>query len=317
MFHIVSSHPQKLNDMHENSDEDYSSLIERFLNVLLVQQGLSANTLTAYRHDLQEFSAHIKKQGKKPDAVERMDIQNYLLHRLERNYAARSNTRLLSTLRKFYSWMSQNKLIATNPCEQIHSTRQGQYLPQVLSEEEIDRLLKAPDVSTSEGLRNKAMIEVLYACGLRVSELIGLLFSQLSLESGYLRVMGKGNKERLVPIGEHACEWLERYIEEARPRLAKAKNRCDYVFISNRGSCMTRQAFWHILKRLAHSTRITKSFSPHTLRHAFATHLLNHGADLRVVQLLLGHSDLSTTQIYTHVAKQRLKDLHQLHHPRS
>ena len=303
--------------MPENIDKDYTLLIERFLNILLSQQGLSANTLMAYRHDLAAFAVQMNRQNKNLDAVERSDIQNYLLYRLERNYATRSNARLLSTLRKFYSWMTQNKLITTNPCAQIHSIHHGRYLPQVLNEEEIDNLLAAADVSTPEGLRNKAMLEVIYACGLRVSELVNLLFSQLSLESGYMRIIGKGSKERLVPIGEQACEWLEHYIKRARPHLLKGKNCCDYVFISNRGTRITRQAFWYALKRLAHAAQITKSFSPHTLRHAFATHLLNHGADLRVVQLLLGHSDLSTTQIYTHVAKQRLKDLYQLHHPRS
>lgn len=303
--------------MPQSNDENYTPTIERFLNILLSRHGLSANTLAAYRHDLQNFSAQLKKQGKNLDAVDRTDIQDYLLYRLERNYAVRSNTRLLSTLRKFYGWMLQNKLMTTNPCDQIHSTRQGQYLPQVLSEEEINRLLEAPDVTTPEGLRNKAMLEVIYACGLRVSELVNLLFSQLSLEAGYLRIMGKGNKERLVPIGEQACECLELYIKQTRPKLLKGNIHCDYVFISRRGRRMTRQTFWYALKALANTARITKPFSPHTLRHAFATHLLNHGADLRVVQLLLGHSDLSTTQIYTHVAKQRLKDLHQLHHPRS
>lgn len=303
--------------MYSNTAEDYDLLIERFLNILLALQGVSANTLTAYRCDLKDFAAQMKKQNKNLASIERIDIQNYLLQRLERNYAARSNARLLSSLRRFYGWMMQDKLIETNPCEQIHSIRQGHYLPQVLSEEEIERLLEAPDVSKPEGLRNKAMLEVLYACGLRVSELVNLQFSQLSLDAGCLRITGKGNKERLVPIGDQACECLERYIKQARPQLLKGKNRCEHVFVSNRGRGMTRQNFWYVLKDLAKIACITKSFSPHTIRHAFATHLLNHDADLRVVQLLLGHSDLSTTQIYTHVAKQRLKDLHQLHHPRS
>ena len=302
--------------MNEDND-DYMPLIERFLNILLSRQGLSANTLSAYRHDLQGFAAQLKKRGRDLNTVERIDIQKYLLSRLEQNYAVKSNTRLLSTLRKFYAWMVQNKMIATNPCDQIHSSRQGRYLPQVLSEEEIERLLEAPNVATPEGLRNKAMLELIYACGLRVSELVNLVFSQLSLDAGYLRIMGKGSKERLVPIGEQACECLELYIKQARPQLLKAGQYCDYVFISKRGRRMTRQTFWYALKSLANTAEITKTFSPHTIRHAFATHLLNHGADLRVVQLLLGHSDLSTTQIYTHVAKQRLKDLHQLHHPRS
>ncbi|MBC6414071.1 MAG: site-specific tyrosine recombinase XerD [Chromatiales bacterium] len=298
-------------------DNSYSELIENFLNILLSQQGLSANTVAAYRHDLEHFSLYMKQQGKKLHCVERTDIQNYLLYRLQQNYAMRSNARLLSTLRKFYNWMIQNKMITANPCEQIHSTRPGHYLPQVLNEEEINSLLEAPDVSSPEGLRNKAMLEILYACGLRISELVNLMFSQLSLDAGYLRITGKGNKERLVPIGEHACECLARYLKQARPQLLKNNKHCDYVFISARGTGITRQTFWYALKKLANAAKINKSFSPHTLRHAFATHLLNHGADLRVVQLLLGHSDLSTTQIYTHVAKQRLKDLHQQHHPRS
>ena len=303
--------------MSKNSNEDYSPLIEHFLNILLSQQGLSTNTLIAYRHDLKDFSVYIKKQDRTLDSVARTDIQNYLLRRMQQNYSARSNARLLSTLRKFYSWMVQNKMMATNPCTQIHSSHHGHYLPQVLSEEEINSLLEAPDISTPEGLRNKAMLEVLYACGLRISELVNLRFSQLSLESDYLRITGKGSKERLVPIGEQACEWLMRYIKQARPQLLKKNKQCDYVFVSARGKCLTRQAFWYALKKLANTVHITKSLSPHTLRHTFATHLINHNADLRVVQLLLGHSDLSTTQIYTHVAKQRLKDLHQQHHPRS
>ena len=301
----------------QNNDEDYNALIEHFLNILLSQQGLSANTLTAYRHDLQAFAAYIQNQAKDLAAVERADIQKYLLHRLERNYTARSNARLLSSLRKFYGWMVKNKFIATNPCEQIHSIRQGHHLPQVLSEEEINSLLDAPDISTPEGLRNKAMVELIYACGLRISELVDMLLSQLSLPGGYLKVMGKGNKERVVPIGEQACECLEDYIAHARPQLLKRNNNCDYVFLSRRGTRMTRQNFWYVVKKLAVVAQINKPFSPHTLRHAFATHLVNHGADLRVVQLLLGHGDLSTTQIYTHIAKQRLKDLHQQHHPRS
>ena len=302
--------PQKINENDE-------LLIARFINTLLAQQGLSANTLAAYRQDLKDFAVAMQPRNKHLATIERADIQHYLLSRLERAYAVSSNARLLSVLRKFYGWMIYQQLVVENPCAQLHTPRRGRPLPQVLSEEEVDRLLQAPDLSSPQGLRNKAMLEVLYACGLRISELVNLLFAQLSMEAGYLRVMGKGSKERLVPIGEAACDWLARYIESARPRLLRGTGACDYVFVSNRGSRMTRQTFWYALKHLARVAAIEKSFSPHTLRHAFATHLINHGADLRVVQLLLGHSDLSTTQIYTHVAKQRLKDLHQLHHPRS
>lgn len=298
------------------ANEQNEELIEHFINTLLSQEGLSSNTLSAYKQDLRHFANYAQAQTKPLEKIVRTDVQDYLLSRAERGYAPRSNARILSTLRKFYHWMIRNQLASENPCVQIISLRQGRRLPQTLSEEEISRLLEMPDTSTSYGLRDKAMLELIYACGLRVSELVNLLFSQLSLDAGYVRIVGKGGKERLVPIGECACEWLERYIKQARPVLL-GERQCDYVFISSRGRAMTRQTFWYALKRIARSANIQKSFSPHTLRHAFATHLLNHGADLRVVQVLLGHSDLSTTQIYTHVANQRLKNLHKMHHPRS
>ena len=290
--------------------------IEHFINTLLSQEGLSMNTLAAYRRDLMQFAKYALTQSKSLEQIGRSDIQDYLLARMQRGYVARSNARLLSTLRRLYAWLIRQQLLSENPCANIASPRRGQRLPQTLSEEETERLLEKSDTTHARGLRDKAMLELVYACGLRVSELVHLLFSQLSLDAGYLRIVGKGNKERLVPIGEQAGEWVQRYIKHARPQLLRQRQ-CDYVFVTERGHAMTRQGFWHIVKRLALEAKINKPLSPHTLRHAFATHLLNHGADLRAVQMLLGHSDLSTTQIYTHVANQRLKDLHKTHHPRS
>ena len=302
--------------MLNSTELQNEEMIEHFINTLLSQEGLSMNTLAAYRRDLKIFAEHAVVQSKGLDRIKRVDIQDYLFDRMQRGYLARSNARLLSTLRKFYAWLTRHQSLPENPCADIAAPRQGQRLPQTLSEEETERLLENPDTSTARGLRDKAMLELVYACGLRVSELVHLLFSQLSLDAGYLRIVGKGNKERLVPIGEQACEWLERYIKHARPQLI-GQQQCNYVFVSKRGRAMTRQSFWHIVKRLALKAKINKPLSPHTLRHAFATHLLNHGADLRALQMLLGHTDLSTTQIYTHVANQRLKDLHKTHHPRS
>jgi integrase/recombinase XerD len=227
----------------------------------------------------------------------------------------RSVARILSSLKRFYGYLLREGLIQSDPCELIDAPRLAPALPESLSENDVESLLQAPEIVSALGFRDRAMLELLYATGLRVSELVELNFQQVNFRQGCLRVVGKGEKERLVPVGEEAMDWLERYLNQARPMILGARQ-SDYLFVTNRGSSMTRQAFWHIIKRYAKQAGIDKHLSPHTLRHAFATHLLNHGADLRVVQLLLGHSDLSTTQIYTHIAQQRLKELHSQFHPR-
>ena len=292
------------------------SLIESFVNDMFSQRGLSRNTLAAYRRDLTAFAAWLRARGAALAGVADGDVREYLAARLEHGYAAGSNARWLSSLRGFCAWMVREKHVAANPCACVSSPKLGRKLPAVLRESEVERLLEAPDVATVQGMRDKAMLELLYAGGLRVSELVGLTFSQLFLEEGYVRITGKGGKERLTPIGEQACAWLQRYVADARPVLLGKRGDCEQVFLSKRGCGMTRQTFWHALKLLARKAGIRKPLSPHTIRHAFATHLLDHGADLRVVQMLLGHSDLSTTQIYTHVANRRLRELHQAHHPR-
>jgi integrase/recombinase XerD len=223
---------------------------------------------------------------------------------------------LLSSIRRFYRYQLRQGNVATDPTEKIEFPKLGRYLPEVLTEGDVEILLAAPDIAKPQGIRDRTMLEVLYACGLRVSELINLQLHQVNLRTGVLRVIGKGNKERLVPFGEQAGEWLEKYFSDARSSLLKECHDCSVLFVSNRGLGMTRQAFWHVIKRHARVVGIEKHLSPHTLRHAFATHLLNHGADLRVVQMLLGHSDLSTTQVYTHIAQARLQELHREHHPR-
>ncbi len=292
-----------------------SSLIERFIDAQWIERGLSENTLSAYRTDLIQFSQWLKTQSLKLENVSRADIQSYLGYRLNHHYKARSTARMLSCLRRFYRYLLNNHLIKEDPTLQIDNPKLGRPLPKTLSEHDIDILLSAPDINTPLGLRDRAMLETLYACGLRVSELVNLRLGEINLRQGVLRIMGKGSKERLVPLGEEAIRWIQQYIQHARPILLNEQKN-DVLFPSQRGSVMTRQTFWHRLKKIAVEAGISKPLTPHTLRHAFATHLLNHGADLRVVQLLLGHSDLSTTQIYTHIAQHRLHDLHKQHHPR-
>lgn len=292
------------------------SLIESFIGGVFSERGLSRNTLAAYRRDLAGFAAWLRRRGTALANAGQGDLQDCLADRMRRGYASRSNARWLSSLRGFYAWMVREKRAARNPCERVPSPRAGRKLPPVLREREVEQLLEAPDTATARGLRDKAMLELMYAGGLRVSELVGLTFAQVFPDGGYLKITGKGGKERLVPVGEEACEWLQRYLADARPQLMKGRGECEAVFVSRRGAGITRQTFWHGLKKLARKAGIARSFSPHTIRHAFATHLLDHGADLRTVQMLLGHSDLSTTQIYTHIANRRLKDLHRTHHPR-
>lgn len=289
--------------------------IERFLDTLWAEEGLSHNTLNAYCSDLEGFARWLAGREQALTGVCRDDITYYLAYRGECGAQARSTARLLTSLRRFFRFLVRHGILSKDPSVRIASPRIGRPLPSALSEQDIEVLLSAPDDKTLLGVRDRAMLELLYACGLRVSELVDLRLGQLNLHRGVIRVNGKGNKERLVPMGEPAAKSLEHYLYQARPLLIR-QERCDAVFVTQRGAAMTRQAFWHLIKRHARQASITKPLSPHTLRHAFATHLLNHGADLRVVQMLLGHSDLSTTQIYTHVARTRLKELHVRHHPR-
>ncbi len=292
------------------------ALIEKFLDSLWLEKGLSDNTLKAYRNDLTSFSDWVSEQGKSLVAIRREDVLRYLSDRMSRGLKARSTARCLSCLRALYRYLLREQLIKEDPTLQVENPKLPRPLPDTLTENDVERLLAAPDLETHIGMRDRTMLEVLYACGLRVSELVGLRLSEINLRQGVIRIVGKGSKERLVPMGEEAINWLQRYLAEVRPELLKKNLAQDVVFPSNRGVAMTRQTFWHRIKEHARVAGVNKKLSPHTLRHAFATHLLNHGADLRVVQLLLGHSDLSTTQIYTHIAQHRMKELHQTHHPR-
>ena len=290
-------------------------LLDRFLDALWLEKGLSAHTRDAYRSDLGHFHAWLQARGLELPSVGREIILDHLAWRLAEGYQARSTARFLSGVRGFYRYLLREGLISEDPTLQVDLPQIGRPLPKSLSEADVEALLQAPELDDPIGLRDRAMLEVLYACGLRVTELISLTLEQVNLRQGVLRVFGKGSKERLVPMGEEAIAWIERYVREARPFLLDGKP-SDVLFPSLRGEQMTRQAFWHRIKHQARVAGISKALSPHTLRHAFATHLLNHGADLRVVQMLLGHSDLSTTQIYTHIARARLQELHAQHHPR-
>lgn len=290
-------------------------LIDRFLDSLWLEKGLADNTRASYRSDLALFNGWLEGRGIELRNAGREAILDHLAWRLENGYQARSTARLLSGLRGFYRYLLREGDIAVDPTLRVELPRVGRPLPKAISETDVEALLAAPDIDDPLGLRDRAMLEVLYACGVRVSELAGLTLEQISLRQGVLRAFGKGRKERLVPLGEEALAWLERYLREARGTLLAGRP-CDALFPSQRGEQMTRQTFWHRIKLHARTAGISTSISPHTLRHAFATHLLNHGADLRTVQMLLGHSDLSTTQIYTHIARARLQALHAMHHPR-
>lgn len=292
-------------------------LIETFLDALWMEHGLSDNTLSAYRSDLQGLMSWLSNHNRNDLLqVGCDDLQDYLGYRHDAGLTDRSAARLLSSIKRFYRYQLREGGIDRDPSALLESPKLGRPLPQSLSESEVETLLLAPQINAPRGLRDRTMLEVLYACGLRVTELINIKVDQIDIQEGVLLVWGKGNKERMVPVGEQALHWLQRYIQQGRPKLLKGNLINDWLFVTNRGKAMSRQAFWYMIKRYARQAGINKTLSPHTLRHAFATHLLNHGADLRVVQMLLGHSDLSTTQIYTHVARARLKDLHKQHHPR-
>lgn len=292
-------------------------IIDRFCDMIWLERGLSQNTMAAYRQDLTDFAKWLfQSKSGLLQGCGRAVILSYLSHRLSKGIHARSTSRFLSCVRRFYRWLLRENVISEDPTLLIDNPRVGRSLPKVLSEEEVEALLNAPDPEDALGLRDRAMLEVLYASGLRITELVSLPLTSCNLRQGVIRVLGKGNKERLVPMGDEAREWVERYLRESRAILLKA-DEADELFVSQRGQKMTRQTFWHRIKRYAKEAGIKTALSPHTLRHAFATHLLNHGADLRVVQLLLGHADVTTTTIYTHVAKARLKAMYQEHHPRA
>ena len=293
-----------------------SADVERYLDSLWMERGLSENTLSAYRRDLTLFSEWLDQQGAQSLlAADASQIQSYLGLKLRQGASPRSSARFLSAARSFYRWSLREGRIVDDPTLRIESPKQGRPLPKSLSETDVDRLLSTPDLELPLEFRDRTMLEILYACGLRVSELVSLRVEQVGLNQGIVRVLGKGGKERLVPMGEEALDWLTQYMRGPRAELLKGQP-SNVLFPSNRSREMTRQTFWYRIKIYAKRAGIQTHLSPHTLRHAFATHLLNHGADLRVVQMLLGHSDLSTTQIYTHVASQRMQALHEQHHPR-
>jgi integrase/recombinase XerD len=292
-----------------------NKIIDGFIDHLWLEDGLSKNTLNSYRFDLELFTEWLTKNLKKNILdVSQADIQQYLSFKFPTS-KARSISRLLATLRRFFRYLLRENKVKIDPTLEILSPKIPKLLPKSLSEEEVESLLNTPNIQTISGLRDKAMLELLYACGLRVSELVNILLTELSMTEGVIRVTGKGSKTRLVPMGEEALDWIKKYINEGRNDILK-KNVSKYLFVTIRGGSMTRQAFWYLIKKYSIIAQIKNPMSPHILRHAFATHLINHGADLRVVQMLLGHSDISTTQIYTHVARERLKKLHESHHPR-
>lgn len=291
-----------------------SAELDTFIDHLWLEDGLSKNTLESYRLDLTSFALWLAQQNKQLLTVDQADIQQYLAVKFPQSLP-RSISRLIASMRRFYRYLMRENKINLDPTIQIQSPKLPRSLPKSLNEDEVIALLNAPNIAEPAGLRDRAMLELLYACGLRVSELVGVKVTEVSLSDGVVRITGKGSKTRLVPMGEEAVDWISRYLSDARSDILQ-KRLCDALFVTNRGEAMTRQAFWYLIKRYALLAGINKHMSPHVLRHAFATHLLNHGADLRVVQMLLGHSDISTTQIYTHVARERLKQLHSMHHPR-
>jgi integrase/recombinase XerD len=291
---------------------DNTAIVDAFIDALWLEDGLARNSLAAYRRDLQALAAWLR--GRSLYATAEADLHTYLAEQFTRSRATTANRRL-ATLRRFFRWALRDGKVVADPTLQLVNARTPARFPKALSEAQVEALLAAPEVDTPLGLRDRAMLELLYATGLRVSELVGLRLIELSLNEGLVRVFGKGSKERIVPMGEEARDWIERYLAHARPSLSKGRG-SDAVFVTQRASSMSRQMFWRLIKRYALAAGINAPLSPHGLRHAFATHLLNHGADLRVVQLLLGHADISTTQIYTHVARERLKTVHARHHPR-
>jgi integrase/recombinase XerD len=288
--------------------------VATFIDALWLEEGLSRNTLAAYRRDLELYAKWLAPRGRQLPATDEADLQAYFAARHAETKATSANRRL-TVFKRYFRWALRERLITADPTLRLQSARQPLRVPKTLTEAQVEALLDAPDVDTPLGLRDRTMLEVMYASGLRVSELVGLKTFNLGMNEGVLRVLGKGSKERLVPFGQVARDWIERYLAEARAAILAGQQTED-LFVTARGHGMTRAMFWVVVKKQAHAAGITAPLSPHTLRHAFATHLLNHGADLRAVQMLLGHADISTTTIYTHVARERLKVLHAQHHPR-
>ncbi len=310
---MSSAIPNKVADVAAKGSPE--AIIDKFLDAIWMERGLSANTLGAYRADLVALQRWLAKRDVSLIYATRADLLAFIAWRAKEGAKPRSTARQLSSFRRFYRFLLREGVIGEDPTLKIEMPKVGRSLPTALSETQVESLLAAPDVSDPLGHRDRTMLELLYATGLRVSELINLRQSEINLNQGVLRITGKGDRERLIPIGEEAQRWLREFLSGPRVEIL-LERQTDYLFPTRRGDRMTRQAFWHIIKRYAKKAEIKTRLSPHTLRHAFATHLLNNGADLRVVQMLLGHSDLSTTQIYTHVARERMKDLHAQHHPR-
>jgi integrase/recombinase XerD len=294
---------------------DADPAIGRFLDAVWMERGLSQNTLAAYRADLTALARWLEERHITVTATSRADLLGFIAWRVECGARPRSTARQLSSFRRFFRFLVREGAVSDDPTAQIAMPKIGRSLPRSLTEDEVEALLAAPVVTDPLGHRDRTMLEVLYATGLRVSELVNLKHSQVNANQGVIRIVGKGNRERLIPLGDESVRWLAEFAKGPRAEIL-LERQTEYMFPTRRGDRMTRQAFWHIIKRYAQKAGVQKDLSPHTLRHAFATHLLNRGADLRVVQMLLGHSDLSTTQIYTHVARERLKELHAQHHPR-
>jgi len=307
---------QSPNPRQATSDPASEPLLDEFGDALWLEDGLARNTLESYRRDLRQLAAWLRDtRARNLLTANHADLLGYLASRFQARARASSTARVLSSVKRFYQFALREGKVEVDPTLDIDAPKRSRSLPKSLTEKDVESLLAAPNLELPLGLRDRAMLELLYASGLRVSELVTLSVAQLSQDMGVVRILGKGSKERLVPVGEIALDWVRRYVKEARPVLLRGRQ-CHALFVTSRAQAMTRQAFWHLIKRYAVQAGIRPTISPHTLRHAFATHLLNHGADLRVVQLLLGHADISTTQIYTHVARERLKQLHAKHHPR-
>jgi integrase/recombinase XerD len=304
--------------MTKKQQGDRDPAIDRFIDSLWAQKGLAELTLAAYQQDLSLFSRWLAERGRDLQGADQASIQQFLAQRFDQGSSARSNARLLSTLKQYYRHLVRQGDRQDHPTALVSAPRIHRSLPQAMAENDVERLLQAPDLDSDYGLRDRCMLELMYSSGLRVSELVGLQLNQVNAKLGLVRLLGKGSKERVVPVGEEALYWLNRYLKQARPALQKtgAAATSDALFLSSRGSAITRQAFWQNIKKHLLTAGVKTAFSPHSLRHAFATHLLNHGADLRTVQMLLGHSSLSTTQIYTHIAQSRLQSIHAKHHPR-
>ena len=302
--------------MKKSSKSDRDPAIDQFIDSLWAQKGLAELTLSAYQQDLTQFSRWLAPRNGSLSAGQQTDIQQFLGERFERGSSARSNARLLSTLKQFYRHLVRLGERQDNPTALVSAPRIHRSLPQAMNERDVEKLLQAPDLESDFGMRDRCMLELMYSSGLRVSELVGLQLNQVNTRLGLVRLVGKGSKERVVPVGEEALHWLQRYLQRARPALQVTGAINDALFLSSRGTAITRQAFWQNIKKHLLTAGVKTVFSPHSLRHAFATHLLNHGADLRTVQMLLGHSSLSTTQIYTHIAQTRLQSIHAQHHPR-